>query len=98
LDRRRVLGCGFGTVVLAGLSGVFCCGVRLRVGRRLCFFGFGLGQAVWVLWYFGILVFWCFGVLVFWCFGVLVTFVAVLRVRRPAGSPIGLGSIQVRIG
>jgi hypothetical protein len=90
LDRRRVLGCGFGTVVLAGLSGVFCCGVRLRVGRRLCFFGFGLGQAVWVLWYFGILV--------FWCFGVLVTFVAVLRVRRPAGSPIGLGSIQVRIG
>jgi hypothetical protein len=47
---------------------------------------------------YGILVFWCFGVLVFWYFGILVTFVAVLLVRRPAGLPIGLGSIQVRIG
>jgi hypothetical protein len=93
LDRRRVLGCGFGTVVLAGLSGVFCCVARLRVGRRLWFFWFRTCSSR-----LGLMVFWYFDILVFLCFGVLVTFVAVLRVRRPAGSPIGLGSIQVRIG
>ena len=93
LDRRRVLGCGFGTVVLAGLSGVLCCVAPLRVGRRLWGFWFRTWSSL-----FGLVVFWCFGILVFWYFGVLVTFVAVLRVRRLAGSPIGLGSIQVRIG
>ena len=58
LDRRRVLGCGFGTVVLAGLSGVFCCGVRLRVGRRLCFL---VSDLVEPFGSYGILVFWYFG-------------------------------------